>query len=42
MENQLINYLDAVNAFSSYKNEPSWMQKKRQYALKKRRWIKIT
>lgn len=35
MENQLISYLDAVNAFSSYKNEPSWMQKKRQYALKK-------
>jgi len=35
MENQLVDYLDAVNAFSSYKNEPSWMQEIRQEALKK-------
>lgn len=35
MQKNLINHLDAVNAFSAYKKEPNWMYKMRQAALKK-------
>ncbi len=35
MKKSLMNRLDAIDVFSSRKNEPNWMREMRQAALKK-------